>query len=258
MSPPDETIHFRCRELSGSRLRCLMYTSGSAAQRADRLTRLIALDGVQVTAANLVMPRGFLHKDEAKLGETPGFLSDDHREQVTNWWLKVRRGANTPNWDIVANATILDRPGLVLVEAKAHANELDKAGKPFKQGKTNGDNHAQIAAAIKEASLSLDTILPGWNLSRDSHYQLSNRFAWSWKIASLGVPVVLIYLGFLNADEMRCPLRNAREWADLVWQYSRGRIPEPETVWGSTRMVGETPFVPLIRTVNVVFESPTP
>jgi crotonobetainyl-CoA:carnitine CoA-transferase CaiB-like acyl-CoA transferase len=34
--------------------------------------------------------------------------------------------------------------------------------------------------------------LPGWSLSVDSHYQICNRFAWAWKIASLGVPVVLI------------------------------------------------------------------
>ena len=39
-----------------------------------------------------------------------------------------------------------------------------------------------------------------WMLSRDHHYQLSNRFAWSWKPASIGVPVVLLYLGFLNAQ----------------------------------------------------------
>ena len=32
---------------------------------------------------------------------------------------------------------------------------------------------------------------------------MSNRFAWAWKLASSSVPVVLIYLGFLRADEMR-------------------------------------------------------
>ena len=30
-----------------------------------------------------------------------------------------------------------------------------------------------------------------WGLSRDDHYQLSNRFAWCWKLATLGIPVVL-------------------------------------------------------------------
>ena len=40
-----------------------------------------------------------------------------------------------------------------------------------------------------------------WNLCRDRHYQLSP-LAWSWKLATLGVPVVLMYLGFLNARDM--------------------------------------------------------
>ena len=28
---------------------------------------------------------------------------------------------------------------------------------------------------------------------------MSNRFAWAWKLADLGVPVVLVYLGFFRA-----------------------------------------------------------
>lgn len=31
---------------------------------------------------------------------------------------------------------------------------------------------------------------------------MSNRFAWAWKLATMEVPVVLVYLGFLNATEM--------------------------------------------------------
>ena len=112
MKPDNQIITFRRKELKGSRLRCLMYTTGSDAQVAHRLTQLIALPNVAVAANNLAMPRGFLRKDEAKLGETGGFLSDPRREQITNWWLTVRRGANTPNWDLVANATIGDQPGI--------------------------------------------------------------------------------------------------------------------------------------------------
>ncbi len=67
---------------------------------------------------------------------------------------------------------------------------------------TSKRNHAQIGRAISEASLGLKDTMDGWNLSRDSHYQLANRFAWAWKLASMGVPVVLVYLGFLGAAEM--------------------------------------------------------
>ena len=35
-----------------------------------------------------------------------------------------------------------------------------------------------------------------------NHYSLCNRVAWAWKLAQLGVPVVWVYLGFLNATEM--------------------------------------------------------
>jgi hypothetical protein len=63
-------------------------------------------------------------------------------------------------------------------------------------------NHDKIGSAIRQANTNLNLISPGWNLSGDLHYQLSNRFAWSWKLASLGIPVVLVYLGFLNANDM--------------------------------------------------------
>lgn len=51
-----------------------------------------------------------------------------------------------------------------------------------------------------------------WAISRDSRYQKSNRFAWACKLAGLGLPVVLMYLGFVRADEMRdrrAPLADA-------------------------------------------------
>jgi hypothetical protein len=40
-------------------------------------------------------------------------------------------------------------------------------------------NHAQIGRAISAASLGLKDTMDGWNLSRDSYYQLANRFAWA-------------------------------------------------------------------------------
>lgn len=250
MGQPGRTIELRAPELKGSRLRCLMLTSGSRAQVADRLDRLVR-PVASVTAANLVMPAGFLHPAEAKLGESPGFLSDAHRESVSAWWLKVRRRANTPNWDIVANCQVRGRDGLLLVEAKAHEAELGTGGKPFKVGVTNGENHARIGDAIREANDALPG--GGWALSRDSHYQLSNRFAWAWKVASLGVPIVLVYLGFLNADEMGRPFRSPATWEAAVRNAAAGRI--PGNVWETGIDVGGTPLVPLIRSVDIRFET---
>ena len=52
-----------------------------------------------------------------------------HRK-LTDWWLSVQQGSmTTPNWDIASTCTVQGKPGLLLVEAKAHANELDLKGK---------------------------------------------------------------------------------------------------------------------------------
>jgi hypothetical protein len=75
------------------------------------------------------------------------------------------------------------------------------------------------------------TLLP-WHVSRDSHYQISNRFAWSWKLTTLGLPVVLIYLGFLGAHEMGDrgqPFMKVSDWEGLVLSHSRRLF--PAEVW---------------------------
>jgi len=66
-----------------------------------------------------------------------------------------------------------------------------------------------LASQIQRAALHVGKLVGNlrprwkWQLSRDSLYQLANRFAWAWKIASLGVPVALVYLGFIAADQMK-------------------------------------------------------
>ena len=88
-----------------------------------------------------------------------------------------------------------------------------------------------------------------WNLSRDSHYQLSDRFAWSCKLASLGIPVVLVYLGFLNAQDMSDQgklFRSYADWERTVTEYGKGVV--DNDCWGRWLDVEGTPFLPLIRT----------
>lgn len=103
---------------------------------------------------------------------------------------------------LASTCTIGGRLGLLLVEAKAHQQELHAAmaGK-YKGLKTNERNHEQIGAAIAQANDGLNRIMQGWNLSRDAHYQVANRIAWGWKVALFGVPVIVVYLGFVHADE---------------------------------------------------------
>ena len=135
----------------------------------------------------------------------------------------------------------------MLVEAKAHANELDTEGK---RKKGNEQNHERIGQAIDEANHALRsaTSCSGWNLSRDCCYQLSNRFAWAWKLASLRVPAILLYLGFLNAQDMADdgPLfRSKAEWERIFRKHCRGLV--PEVCWGKRLDIGGTPLIPIVR-----------
>ena len=61
------------------------------------------------------------------------------------------------------------------------------------------------------------------HISRDMHYQMSNRVAWAWKLTELGLPEVLVYLEFLNADEMQdraAPFASHAGWQQLVQAHS--------------------------------------
>jgi hypothetical protein len=228
---------------------------------ADKLTKLTGLPDVHAEAKDFWMPQGLpvLKADdewdtnlieEAKLGNSIGFLSDDQREKVTSWWLAVRAGANTPNWDMASTCIIGEKNGLLLVEAKAHDAELKKDGKPRDKDASDGSdrNHEQIGRAISAASAGLNEAMAGWNLSRDSHYQLANRFAWAWQLASMGVPVLLVYLGFLCATEVNDlgkPFADYADWSRVVLEHSRNIV--PQRAWGQDIKAGCTTIKPLIR-----------
>ena len=113
-------------------------------------------------------------------------------------------------------------------------------------------SHDVIGAAIAEAARGLsDATGLAWRLKRDSRYQMSNRFAWSWKLLSLGLPVVLVYLGFLNSDEMTdrgAPFADPADWEGLVTDHSRPLF--PAEVWGRRWEVEGQPFAALIRSVE--------
>jgi hypothetical protein len=248
MTRAERTITFREREFKGSRLRCLLLTSQTATEVANFLTSLVA-PHASVPPEGHWAPRGFLEPDEAKLGETPGVLPEASRDALTRWRLAKPGRANTPNWDLVSTCRINDRPGLVLVEAKAHEREFadDRCGA------SNQENSQQIESAIGEATVAWNTIIPGFALSANSHYQLSNRFAFVWKLAAMRTPVVLVYLGFLDAHEMkrdnRVLLDDHAQWRGCVLERSKDTI--PQATWDKTFDVDGTPLTVLIRSAVV-------
>jgi hypothetical protein len=238
----ERKLTFEAREFKGSRYRCLLATSLPQPKFVEWMNSLIQ-PFAEINENSQYAPRGFPHPAEVKLGETSGYLDPDDQRAVTRWWIEVLDGANTPNWDLVATCKIGGRDGLVLVEAKAHETELkdnDNCGAKNKQ------NRNRISKAIAEASSSLGK---GWSLEADNCYQLSNRLAWAWKIASLGKPVVLVYLGFLDAREMPEPFKDGGAWEGKLREYAKGRV--PAKAWESRIMVSGTPMIPLIRSADV-------
>ena len=242
----------------GSRPRCVLLVDGDRPSVAARLTELIGNPLVEVSRHDFWMPYGkplregshwdITPADEPRLDRDCGFLAPGDQAQLRDWWLAVKGGANTPNWDLASTCRVEGKRGLLLVEAKAHTRELSDAGTDAK----NKCNLKSIRAAIRTANDALESITRGdWNLSKDHHYQVANRFAWSWKLASLGIPVVLMYLGFLRAEEMRaadnCLFSNHEDWVDAVRTHTRGVV--DEACWETCLDVDGTPLRPIVRTV---------
>ena len=223
----------------GSKPRCHLMTDGTRVEVMGRLTGLVKPYG-SVTTDNW-MPRGFESTAEAELHKPNTFIADENSDKLKNWWLEGRRG-KAPTWDLVSQCSVGNgtsaRQGVLLVEAKAHRTELEQEqdGKRFESQASNNShrNHDRIGSAIDEANVGLRMLTgdPGWALSRDKCYQLANRLAWAWKLMELGVPVVLVYLGFLNATEMSDkgePFHDHADWEACVKGHARPHV--PEGVW---------------------------
>ena len=171
------------------------------------------------------MPRGHREPLEARLERKTGhreFLSESLRKDLLEWWLVHTRGANTPNWDIAVRCEVEGTWGLVLVEAKAHRAELSSAGKQLTSTSTSSsDNHKRIALAISSARVGLQRLArQRVEISRDKHYQLSNRLAFAWKLATLGVPTVLVYLGFLGDSYFEDLLSSGQDWRNRFFDHA--------------------------------------
>ena len=104
------------------------------------------------------------------------------------------------------------------------------AGKPTDVGVSaaSAENHKRIGVAIGEACAALQRVSPATAISRDSHYQLSNRVAFAWKLANAGVTTVLVYLGFWGDDglaDVGAPFQSAAHWEAVFTEYARCVVP---------------------------------
>jgi hypothetical protein len=215
----------------GSRKHILDWTSSP--EFCVELLQLVAPVEVRASGQSRWMPRGYGAPAEARL-ETFGpeaFPDSKAWSSLHTWWLAHEEGPNTPNWDVALSCEVEGQPGLVLVEAKANVPELSTSGKLLdpNASQESCDNHDRIGAAITEACLQLRRTSPMTCISRDSHYQLSNRVAFTWKLATLGLNTVLVYLGFCGDDgiaDVGEPIRDAAHWNEVFAAHAHSLIPE--------------------------------
>jgi len=195
----------------------------------QQLTMLLKPTGAVVSPDDRWMPKGHFDDREARLEQDGELLLPGSIDwsQLRDWWLVHNGRANTPNWDLAASCTVEGQRALVLVEAKAHVSELSSSGKPLDPAASahSVENDKRIGAAIREASAALNQRVPGVELSRDSHYQLSNRVAFSWKLASLGVNTILVYLGFVGDRTINDRFTTEEHWSEVFVDHAGVILP---------------------------------
>ncbi|MCB1512260.1 MAG: hypothetical protein KDJ36_15275 [Hyphomicrobiaceae bacterium] len=261
----DLLLQLESNQRRGSKPRFHWLTHGTLHEVAARLTTLVEPWGT-VSVDDYWMPDGFETTDEAQLHKAPGLFSKpDHRHVIRDWWFKIVRGGRqtAPSIDIASTCAVGGETGILLVEAKAHDLELidEEKGKTLKNKPSIGEktNHDHIGDAISNTNRPLsDATREKWSLSRDNRYQMSNRFATACKLTELGYPVIVVYLGFLNAEDMRfggrTPLTSHDEWSKLVTDHSAPLF--PRAVWNNRHEVHGQPLIPIIRSMAIPYDGP--
>lgn len=215
----------------------------------------------RVSSKSQWMPRSYREPDEARL-ETfgPKWLPNHPAwNAIRKWWLLHEHGANTPNWDIAVGCEIDGRPGLVLVEAKANKTELKVEGKSLNADATakSKANDGHIRAAVDEACRGLRCLGPDLTITCDSHYQLANRLAFTWKLATLGIPTVLIYLGFygdIGIADAGPPFKDGEDWSQTFKDHAATAQCAP--LFEKRLDCGAAPAWMLVRAKRVLEVSP--
>lgn len=190
----------------------------------DKMNNLLVDTNTIIENKDSIYPKG---RENPKEKTLPSFLKDDWKnedlaKEFRNWWIK--HGSRTPQWDIISKCKIDGKEGILLVEAKAHKSEVtgDKGKMQIDENKKK-DNHQQIYEAIEQANYSINKNNNGVNakLSIDTCYQLSNRVASAWWLASQGIPVVLIYLGFKDDNDFKDKFNSEEEWQNCFEEHAK-------------------------------------
>jgi hypothetical protein len=141
------------------------------------------------------------------------------------WWNPD--GGKAPTWDMISLCKLNNKDAILLVEAKAHINELGTIGKRLPNMKSTGskNNHKNIEEKISDISRALKELNPEFNISIDKHYQLSNRVAYWGKLKQLNIPVILLYLGFTGDTDFKYHFSDSNCWSKEIHKYLKDAIP---------------------------------
>ncbi len=190
----------------------------------EKMNTLLVGTNTILENKNSIFPKSFDIPNEKTLST---FLRDVWKNkelgnEFTRWWIEF--GSRTPQWDIISKCKINGTDGILLVEAKAHKSEItgDK-GKKIENEPKKIKNHNHIKAAINKANESINELNDSANLKLniDVCYQLSNRVASTWWLASHNIPVTLIYLGFLNDNYFKDKFQSDKDWQNCFEKHTK-------------------------------------
>lgn len=232
-------------ERRGNRARALLLTDGDRQEVATRLARLASSGDGRIDS---YYPQGLDLPDRSRLVEHRDLLDADRRTQLRRWW---QDGAgNLPVWDIAGSGLIKPRyarsstlrPGLWLYITYGTSYDLAEADPDEPGMRPRADR------AIAESSLS-----SGCDLSLLPH-RIGKRLAVAWKLATLGVPSVVTFLGFEQCTEKPGWLFDHYA-AELVFRAHTGAaFPVP----GGTLEIGDAWMMLQSSTSNIEIPSPCP
>jgi hypothetical protein len=186
-------------------------------------------------------------EDYLKRHPIPGYSGLDRR-----WWIAFK--GTRPTWDLICQLDFDGKPGLLLVEAKAHIGEMSEKNSKSPVDKKNDRsvaNDLSIRLRLAETNLGLNALgLGSFRLSADHDYQLSNRIAYLQKLASDGVPTVLMYLGWIGSPDWKTdPLATESAWETAVKGHFE-RVGPWEFVGPNRQTSSGTPFQMIVRSIS--------
>ena len=148
--------------LKGSK-RCILELISSR-NFTTEINMLLNPTGAVINPSDVWMPKGIHNDIEAELKD---FLSDNFSNQlgsdIFHWWLAFpSQETKTPNWDFVSTCTINNQKGIILVEGKAHLDELqnESKGKILRSDASENSiaNHYKIGKAIEESKITKEPV----------------------------------------------------------------------------------------------------